>query len=130
MVGSSQKWKQVFNYDRYGNRRFAGGTTTITGCATNVCNPTISASNNRFNSGQGYSYDLSGNVVADAEGRTFLYDGESKQKQVKNSSNQVIGTYHYDGDGKRIKKVTASKTEIFVYDAAGMLVAEYSTSTL
>ena len=127
LVGSSQKWKQVFTYDRYGNRRFGTGTTTITSCATNTCNPTISASNNRFNSGQGYTYDLSGNVIADAEGRTLLFDGENKQKQVKNSSNQVIGTYYYDGDGRRIKKITSSEQRIFVYDAGGELIAEYSS---
>ena len=35
----------------------------------------------------------------------------------------------YDGDGKRIKKVvpTTGETTIFVYDAGGKLVAEYST---
>ena len=129
MIGASQAWKQTFNYDRYGNRNFdSANTTTISNCPTSQCNPTINSSNNRFNSGQGYSYDSSGNVISDAEGRTFIYDGENKQKEVKNSSNQVIGTYYYDGDGKRIKKVTASETIVFVYDAGGKLLEEYSTA--
>ena len=128
MIGASQAWKQTFNYDRYGNRNFdSANTTTISSCPVNQCNPTINTSNNRFNSGQGYSYDSSGNVISDAEGRTFIYDGENKQKEVKNSSNQVIGTYYYDGDGKRIKKVTASEQITFVFDAGGILVGEYST---
>src|SRR3990170_7960414 len=40
-----------------------------------------------------------------------------------------FGEYFYDGDGKRIKKYVPStgETTIFVYDAAGKLVAEYST---
>ena len=42
-----------------------------------------------------------------------------------------IGTYTYDGDGdgKRVKKLVPSTGEltVFVYDAAGKQVAEYST---
>ncbi|MGI8543068.1 MAG: RHS repeat domain-containing protein [Aridibacter sp.] len=129
-VSGSQTWKQTFVYDRYGNRNFdAANTTTISGCPANQCNPTIDVANNRFTNGQGYSYDLSGNVINDAEGRTFIYDGENKQKEVKNSSNITVGTYFYDGDGKRIKKVTASEEIVFVYDAGGKLVAEYSSLT-
>jgi RHS repeat-associated protein len=67
--------------------------------------------------------------VSDAEGRTFIYDAENKQKEVKNSSNVTVGTYFYDGDGKRVKKVTASEEIVFVYDAGGKLVAEYSSQT-
>ncbi|MGI8544185.1 MAG: RHS repeat domain-containing protein [Aridibacter sp.] len=129
-VSGVQTWKQTFVYDRYGNRNFdAANTTTIAGCPANQCNPTINQANNRFNSGQGYSYDLSGNIISDAEGRTFIYDAENKQKEVKNSSNVTVGTYFYDGDGKRIKKVTASEEIVFVYDAGGKLVAEYSSQT-
>ncbi|MGI8544190.1 MAG: hypothetical protein ACR2MD_12050, partial [Aridibacter sp.] len=67
--------------------------------------------------------------MSDAEGRTFIYDAENKQKEVKNSSNVTVGTYFYDGDGKRVKKVTASEEIVFVYDAGGKLVAEYSSQT-
>ena len=40
---------------------------------------------------------------------------------------QPLTTFHtiYDGDGKRIKKVTANETTVFVY-SVGKLVAEYS----
>ena len=126
-IGTVEKWRQNFSYDRYGNRNFVAGTTTITGCPNNICNPTVNATNNRFNSGQGYTYDLSGNVVADAEGRTFIYDGENKQKEVKSPTNQTIGTYFYDGDGKRVKTNTLSENRIFIYNAFGELVAEYSS---
>jgi RHS repeat-associated protein len=33
--------------------------------------------------------------------------------------------YAYDGDGRRVKKVSASEVTVFVYDAAGTLIAEY-----
>ncbi len=38
----------------------------------------------------------------------------------------TIGRYYYDGEGKRVKKVTDTETTIFVY-SSGKLVAEYST---
>ena len=34
--------------------------------------------------------------------------------------------YTYDGEGRRVKKVSADETTIFVYDASGVLIAEYS----
>jgi len=126
---STQTWKQTFLYDRYGNRNFdAANTTTLGTCATNVCNPTVNVSNNRFTTGQGYTYDLAGNLITDAQGRSFAYDAENKQKTVSNTGG-TVGQYFYDGDGKRVKKVAGSETTIFVYDAMGKLVAEYSTQT-
>lgn len=91
-----------------------------------MVNPSISVTNNRFSSGQDYSYDNAGNTTADAQGRTFIYDAENKQIEVKNSLSQTIGEYFYDGDGKRVKKITGSEVTIFVYDAQGKLVAEYA----
>jgi RHS repeat-associated protein len=39
-----------------------------------------------------------------------------------------LGDYFYDGDGKRVKKVVPNgETTIFVYDASGKSIAEYST---
>ncbi len=66
---------------------------------------------NRFNSGQGYAYDLSGNTISDAEGRTYIYDAENKQKQVKNSANQTIGTYFYDGEQQRAAPIKQTHQE-------------------
>ena len=126
----TQTWKQTFTFDRYGNRNFdAGNTTTLGSCSTAVCNPTVSATNNRFNTGQGYSYDLAGNTTADAEGRTFVYDAENKQTSVSDPGG-TVGQYYYDGDGKRVKKTAAGDNTVFVYDAAGKLIEEYSGSTL
>ncbi len=126
-TGSYQNWKQTFGYDRYGNRT---AFTQVVGSSNlpinNHTRPTISAATNRFNNGQGYLYDKAGNVIKDPENRTYTFNGDNKQTQVKNSSNQVIGTYFYDGDGKRIKKVTATETTTFVY-SGGKKVAEYSS---
>ena len=123
-------WKQTFTFDRYGNRNFdTANTTTLGNCPVNVCNPSINPVNNRFTTGQGYTFDLAGNVITDAQGRSFNYDAENKQKEVRDVNNAVVGQYLYDGDGKRAKKVSNTETVIFVYDAGGKLVAEYSNQT-
>lgn len=129
IINSSQSWKQTFVFDRYGNRNFdTANTTTLGSCpAANQCNPAVDVANNKFTTGQGYSYDLAGNIISDAQGRTFNYDAENKQKSVA-SSGSSLGTYFYDGDGKRVKKLVGTETTIFVYDAAGKMVAEYTTS--
>jgi RHS repeat-associated protein len=130
IIGGGQSWKQTLTYDRYGNRRFAKNdpneTTTIAaGCPTEICNPLIDTAKNRL---IGYGYDDGGNTITDAESRTFIYDGKNKQTKVV-SNGQTIGEYFYDGDGKRVKKYVPStgETTIFVYDASGKMVAEYST---
>lgn len=118
---STQTWKQTFSYGRYGNRRFDttnNNTTTIPiGCATAVCNPEINTANNRFSLiGQNYTYDENGALTRDATGQRFSYDAESHQKaffSASNSSETPDATYHYDGEGKRVKKVVGTVT-VFV----------------
>jgi len=34
----------------------------------------------------------------------------------------------YDGEGRRVKKISSTETTVFVYNASGQLVAEYSTA--
>jgi RHS repeat-associated protein len=140
----AQSWKQTFTFDRYGNRNFdeSQTTTLVKNCGTppneTVCpadvpvvNPSVNTANNRLN---GYLYDAAGNAVRDAENRRFTYDGENKQVKVEildANGNPVatIGEYFYDGDGKRVKKFVPStgETTIFVYDASGKMLTEYST---
>jgi RHS repeat-associated protein len=134
VTGTTSNWKQTYTFDRYGNRRFDQSNTTFPASFANpnVTNPTIDAANNRFTTGQGWTYDLAGNVITDAESRTFFYDSENKQVEVRNSSSATLGTYSFDGDGKRVKKTGTApngqpELTIFVYDAGGKLVAEYST---
>ncbi len=139
--GGSQtpSWQQTYTFDRYGNRNFdeANTTTLPKDCTESgnpvVCeairpivNPSVNTANNRLN---GYTFDAAGNTTIDAEGRQFTYDAENKQVIVKDSQNQTIGEYSYDGDAKRVKKFVPATGEItiFVYDIEGKMVAEYST---
>jgi len=130
-TGATTNWKQTFTFDRYGNRRFDEANTTMPASFTNqaLTNPAFDASNNRMAAGQGWNYDAAGNTVGDPEGRTFIYDAENKQVEVRNASSTTVGQYFYDGDGKRVKKFVPStgETTVFAYDAAGKLIAEYST---
>jgi RHS repeat-associated protein len=140
IIPNQTGWQQTFVYDRYGNRTFdeANTTTLPKNCGTApnkiVCvadiakfNPSANVNDNKL---VGTNYDNVGNTKIDANGQTFVYDAENKQVQVNNAS-VIVGQYFYDGDGKRIKKVAplTNETTIFVYDAGGKMVAEYSTVT-
>jgi len=128
MIGATQEWKQTFLYDRYGNRLFdeANTTTLQANCPTAVCNPQVDPTTNKL---LGYTFDNTGNTSVDAENRTFIYDAENKQTEVKDAQNISIGQYFYDASGNRVKKYVPStnETTIFVYDASDRLVTEHST---
>jgi len=141
-INSTESWKQTFVFDRYGNRNFDEVETTTLPkscmdgsnpvmCAADrkIYNPSVNQNNNRLNASEDYSYDSSGNTTNDPQGRVFRYDGENKQYEVRNSANEIIGQYFFDGNGKRIKKIVPATEEVtvFVYDSMGKLSAEYST---
>jgi YD repeat-containing protein len=90
---------------------------------------------NRINAGQGFGYDKNGNAVSNVDPitsliRTFLFNGDNKQYEVKDQNGTTTARYYYDGEGKRVKKKNeiTGETTIFVY-SSGKLVAEYSTVT-
>lgn len=128
-TGSATNWSQSWSYDRYGNR--VGFAQDIAG-NTNAPNPTVDPNTNRFNAGQGFGYDANGNVVSDVDPlsslpRQFIFNGDNKQAEVRGPSNELIGEYFYDGEGRRVKKhryVGGVLTEVtvFVY-SAGKLTA-------
>ena len=89
----------------------------------------VNAANNRLSTSDNYAFDNAGNTTADAEGRTFVYDAENKQTSVSDPGG-TVGQYFYDGDGKRVKKTASGDNTVFVYDAAGQLIEEYSGPTL
>ncbi len=129
-VNETQNWIQQFGYDRYGNRTAL--SETVQGQAkpiNEVTLPSVDANTNRFSSGTDYEYDAVGNLIRDAHGRQFTFNGDNKQIEVKDQFDTVVGTYLYDGDGRRIKKIVpgTGETTIFVYDGFGKLIAEYST---
>jgi RHS repeat-associated protein len=137
-VNNAVTWQQTFSYDRFGNRRFdAANTNTLSNTvAAKVANPQINTSDNRLKKDQDndtiadYDYDKTGNMTLDAENKRFIYDAENHVKSFfkgTNNSATPDATYFYDGEGKRVKKISSTETTIFVYDGGSQLVAEYST---
>jgi len=140
-VSNNQTWKQTFTFDRFGNRNFdetntttlpkqCNGNTEVCATERKKLNPSVNSATNRLSTNDDYAYSSNGNMTGDAYGRVFKYDGENKQYEVRDSQNQIVGQYYFDGNGKRIKKVVPStgETTVFVYDSSGKLTAEYSTN--
>ena len=117
-VGSTNyaKWGLSFTYDRYGNRT-AQSVTSGTAPSNSVA---VSTTTNRITT-SGYSYDASGNMTGDGL-NTLTYDGENRT--ITSSGSLGSGTYTYDGNGLRVKKVSGSTTTVFVYGGA-QVIAEY-----
>jgi RHS repeat-associated protein len=142
--GVSETWRQTYSYDRFGNRRLdEPHTTKINGAGATVyvvdssnrptMNPTISTSTNRITEA-GYSFDAAGNLLCDSQHPCdtapsptpyFVYDAENRMVRTAGGAQAGGSEYVYDGDGKRVKKTSGSEVTVFVYNAAGMLVAEY-----
>ncbi|HMS10173.1 MAG TPA: hypothetical protein PKE66_11855 [Pyrinomonadaceae bacterium] len=105
-----------------------GSTAVVCEADKKMLNPDLNASDNRMASGQNWSYDAAGNVIGDPQGRSFIYDAENKQVEVENALEQSIGSYWFDGDGKRIKKEGIApngepELTVFVYNAAGTRIS-------
>lgn len=115
-------WKQTFTYDQCGNRSVDVNNTSSDLVGPN---PLISSATNRITPrpGELYSYDAAGNLTRDGAGHVFSYDAENMQTRYDNT----VGQYFYDGSQRRVKTVTSGGTTVFVYDAMGKLVAEYTS---
>lgn len=123
--GATQSWKQSYAHDRYGNRTFDVNNTTY---PSPLQNPAINQANNRIAANQGYSYDYAGNLLT-APNQSFTYDEENRIASYNGGNPQSGGgMFSYDGDGRRVKKITGSGTTVYVYNALGQLVAEYTDS--
>lgn len=110
----NQTWKQTFGYDRYGNR--TAFTQDIHGQQLQLNNltlPTIDTNTNRFTANQGYTFDKNGNLTVDPSygARSFVFNGDNKQSEVKDAYDNTIGLYYYDGEGRRIKRSRAAKPQ-------------------
>ena len=120
-------WSQTYQYDRYGNRAVTAGdnhgqTPTLTPTALTA----FSASTNRLLGGA--AYDGAGNLTLDWGGRRFKYDGDNRMVSFDTIGVNADGTYHYDGEGQRVKRVVGGATTTYVYNVLGQLVAEYASS--
>lgn len=135
--GPAAIWAQVYTYDQFGNRKLTEGTT-LPAQLTGANNPDTDPGTNRFTSA-GYAYDAAGNLLCDpdhqcAQGQTsaipfYEFDAENKIRQAGGATSGGGSAYVYDGEGQRVKKTVGTTETVFVYDAAGRLVAEYGNES-
>lgn len=121
------QWGLSWGYDRYGNR----WNQTQTAGSVYQGSVQVTASSNRINciggSGQNCTggvvptYDSNGNMTYDGS-NTLVYDAENHAVSATNQSS--AGTYTYDGNGLRVKKVSGSTTTVYIFSGSKM-VAEY-----
>ena len=123
----------TYTYDANGNRTqeiAPAGTTTTT----------YSAGTDRIAQASGakakhYAHDAYGSRIwagpsAYAGLPTHVYNELNRLVEVRDPSTQaVLGQYTYDAFGRRVRKITASGTELFFYDAAGHLLEERNLAT-
>ena len=58
----------------------------------------------------------------------MAYDAENRQVSATDNTTHAVEKYFYDGAGERVEKTGPGGTTVFVYDAQGLLAAEYSTA--
>jgi len=95
----------------------------------------VDATTNRLQppSGSGtMQYDAAGNLEIDSYTsgifQRFVYDGENRLVEVKNSAGVVVSRYVYDADGQRARRITGGQETWHIYGIGGELLAEYAAS--
>ena len=121
-------FKQVYTYDRWGNRSVDFGQSS-----TNVPRPTytVDTSTNRLvaPSGKTFSYDAAGNQIYDdytagsASGGTRVYDAENHLIAAQEGAYWQY--YKYSGSGLRVRRVVYGAEVWQVFGIGGGLLAEY-----
>jgi RHS repeat-associated protein len=129
-VGGATIWQQQYGYDRYGNRWYIPGNYLPDPTLTPQSQSDYDATTNHLVRGNSAYADGAGNLTHDAGSGVFTYDADNRQ--VTANANGQAASYVYDGEGRRVKKVvtgTPTVTTVFVYNAKGQLIADYSDST-
>ena len=120
---SAPGWSQTFGYTPWGNWYLssASGLNALTN-QTPQSSSWYSAATNRM---LGWNYDEMGNLLSvPSTIGPFGYDAENRQ--VSGALNGETVSYVYDGDGRRVQKVSnVTGTTTYVYDARGELAQEY-----
>jgi len=123
-VSEGAAWSRGYDYDRWSNHWVKSGWT---GIAPDSFTPVASSNYNTKNQliTQGSSYDPAGNQEVIGS-YTISYDAEGKLKTSTLSG--ITMTMSYDGEGRRVKKVTGTRATVMVYGIGGELAEEYDTA--
>lgn len=112
--------KQSFNYDQWGNRTINSGQTWGTNINNIVFTP--NTANNRFTQ---LGYDAAGNVTSDTVTGAGARAYDAENRMVQAAIGGGYSYYGYDGNGKRVRRITSSGEVWYVYGFDGELLAEY-----
>ena len=128
--GSGTTWSQTYTYDLYGNRAVTGADSYLPMTDQTLTPRALTSFNTSSNRLNGLvAYDGAGNLTQDWAGRNFKYDGDNRMVDFRVTAGGMLKNvkYHYDGEGRRIKKeVVGGRTTTYVYNILGQLVAEYT----
>jgi RHS repeat-associated protein len=124
----SDTFKQVYTYDRWGNR-----SVDYNESSTNVTRPTytVDPNTNRLvaPSGYNYGYDNAGNQTNDTYtgGGQRVFDAENQMV----SAYEVTGwqNYKYSGSGLRVRRIVNGGEVWQIYGIGGPLLAEYQAGS-
>lgn len=138
-------WSQIYDYDPWANRWLDPASS---GLPVDPFTPQFPSNFDPYNRLilQGSSYDPNGNGNLTGIGSNmYTYDAENRMigaYQGMNSTALSSTGYVYDGDGRRVQKITCpagtnpcngastgATFTTYVYDAMGQLAAEYGTAT-
>jgi RHS repeat-associated protein len=131
---SALTYKQVFDYDRFGNLYRKAGSNPTTGqqnpLPTNwIEDEQIDKSKNQFLSWTGVTYNEAGQVTTDTKFRNmnFGYDANGRMVNVHSLSSPTSPDSKtvYDALGNRVATKINDVWQYMIYDAFGQLVAEY-----
>ena len=120
-------WSRTYGYDQQGNRWVASTSGLTYGEPLEpAAQSAIDAPTNRL---AGLAYDGGGNLQQ-YNPHTLSYDAESRLVSAVSASGANL-QLAYDGEGRRVKKVWtpaggSAQTTYYVYDAGGILLAEYA----
>lgn len=130
VINGTDQWKQFFTYDRYGNRLI----DTVNTWGSGIPKPgfTVNTANNHLGVPGGQSgamsYDDAGNLTTDTYSAAAVvraYDAENRMTSETQANSVVGGSYSYDGDGRRVKRVVGSTETWQLFGTSSELLAEY-----
>lgn len=127
---NQQSYKQVFDYDRFGNRylKVADNPSNQNPfLPTPIEENNIDKMTNRLASNTGTVYDNAGNVTIDGKFRNLKYFYDASGRMYRTSSVDDINQANsvYDGLGQRVATQINGVWKFFIYNSLGKTVAEY-----
>jgi YD repeat-containing protein len=96
----------TFSYDDGGNMLTRNGSSLSYATGAGAVPTTNRLTSTTYGGTTNFSYDAAGNMTA-ANSTTYQWDAANRLKSVNNGS---LGSYGYDGNGKRVKKTESGTT--------------------